>query len=215
MLRGYLPPQVAMTPGMMIPSPLASARPGRHCHRCHHCRPCVARGLGLRPPCHRCESRVRPGGWARGKGQKSKVPGRIRPRHCRPDARSHGLGPALVQGMACQPPASHGGDGRAVVASPLPPARRRQSAAAGPPLPACCCSLGQSILLGHGMAPRGARYANRLEGSVVRLAQKLVGVVHCGVWVVVVVTYVEACAFCDMHTCARICAHGHDHCVQS
>jgi hypothetical protein len=27
MLRGHLPPQVAMTPAMMIPSPLASARP--------------------------------------------------------------------------------------------------------------------------------------------------------------------------------------------
>ncbi len=27
MLRGHLPPQVAMTPAMMIPSPLASAHP--------------------------------------------------------------------------------------------------------------------------------------------------------------------------------------------
>jgi hypothetical protein len=65
------------------------------------------------------------------------------------------------------------------------------------------------------MAPGGAQYPDRLEGSVVRLAQKLVGVVHCGVWVVIVVSCVEACACCDAHTCARICAHGHDLCIQS
>jgi hypothetical protein len=37
------------------------------------------------------------------------------------------------------------------------------------------------------VAPRGAQYTDRLEGSV-RLAQKLVGIVRCGVWVVVIVT---------------------------
>jgi hypothetical protein len=81
MLRRHLPPQVAMTPAMMIPSPLASARPRCHRRRHRRCRPCVAQGLGPRPPRRRCESRARPGGWARGKGQKSKVPGGIRPRH--------------------------------------------------------------------------------------------------------------------------------------
>jgi hypothetical protein len=189
-----------MTPVMMIPSPLASAPPRRprHCH-CR-CRPCVVQGLGLHPPCCRCESRARPGGWARGKGQKSKVPGGIRLHHHRPDARSHGPGPAPVRGVARQPPAPRGRDGQAVVAGLLPQARRR--------------GCGRSILLGHDMAPGGARYADRLEGSV-RLAQKLVGVVRCGVWVVVVVTCVEACACCDVHTFARICAHGHDQCVQS
>jgi hypothetical protein len=125
MLRGHLPPQVAMTPAMMIPSPLASPCPGRRRRRRRRCRPCVAQGLGLRPPCCRSESCVRPGGWARGKGQKSKVPGRKHLRHCRPDAGSHGPGPAPVQGMACQPPASCGPDGRAVVTSLPPQARRR------------------------------------------------------------------------------------------
>jgi hypothetical protein len=42
------------------------------------------------------------------------------------------------------------------------------------------CSHGKSISLGHGAAPGGARYADCLEGSV-RLAQKLAGVVRCGV----------------------------------
>jgi hypothetical protein len=47
------------------------------------------------------------------------------------------------------------------------------------------------------MAPGGTRYTDRLE-VLVRLAQKLVGVVRCGVWVVVVVAcVVEACACCD------------------
>ncbi len=69
MLRGHLPPQVAMTPAMMIPSPLASAHPGR-CRCCRRpCRPCVARGLGPRPPCCQCESCAHPGGWEKGKGQ--------------------------------------------------------------------------------------------------------------------------------------------------
>ncbi len=55
MLRGHLPHQVAMTPTMMIPSPLASACPECCCrHRCHcrHCRRrhlCDAQGLGLYP----------------------------------------------------------------------------------------------------------------------------------------------------------------------
>jgi hypothetical protein len=47
----------------------------------------------------------------------------------------------------------------------------------------------RSILPGHGVVPGCARYANRLEG-LVRLAQKLVGVVCCGMWVIVVVTCV-------------------------
>jgi hypothetical protein len=64
------------------------------------------------------------------------------------------------------------------------------------------------------MVPGGARYADHLEG-LVRLAQKPVGVVRCGVGVVVVITCVEACACCDVHTCACICVHGHDQCVQS
>jgi hypothetical protein len=64
------------------------------------------------------------------------------------------------------------------------------------------------------MAPGGAQYADRIEG-LVRLALKLVGVVRCGVQVVIVVTYFEVCACCDAHTFARICAHGHDQCVQS
>jgi hypothetical protein len=189
-----------MTPAMMIPSPLASARPGRRCHCCRHCRLCVARGLGPRPPCRQCESRACPGGWARRKGQKLKVPGGTRPRHHRPDAGSHGPGPAPVRGVARQPPAPCGHDGRAVVTSPPPQARRH--------------GHGQSILLGHGMAPRGTQYADRLEG-IGETSPKLVGVVHCGVWVVVVITCVEACACCDVHTCARICTHGHDQCVQS
>jgi hypothetical protein len=184
----------------MIPSPLVSDCTGRHRRRHCRCRPCVARGLGPRPPCCQCESHVRPGGWARGKGQKLKVTGGIHPCHCRPDAESHGPGSVPVQGMARQPPAPCGRDGWAVVV--------------GPPPQACHCGHGRSILLGHGMAPGGARYADRLEG-LARLAQKLVGVVHCGVWVVVIITCVEACACCDAHTFACICMHGHDQCVQS
>jgi hypothetical protein len=38
------------------------------------------------------------------------VPGRIRQCHRRPDAGSHGLGPAPVGGMARQPPAPRGRD---------------------------------------------------------------------------------------------------------
>jgi hypothetical protein len=118
MLWGHLPPQVAMTPAMMISSPLAYARPGRHHHCCHYCRLCVSQGLGSRPPHCRCESHSRPGGWARGKGQKSKVPGRICPCHRQPDAGSHGPGPTPVQGVARKTPAPCGRDGRAVNAGP-------------------------------------------------------------------------------------------------
>jgi hypothetical protein len=45
------------------------------------------------------------------------VPGGIRPRHRRLDAGSHGPGPVLVGGVAQKPPAPHGHDGQAVVAS--------------------------------------------------------------------------------------------------
>jgi hypothetical protein len=91
--------------------------------------------------------------------------------HRQPDAGSHGPGPAPVRVVACQPPAPRGCDGRAVVA--------------GPPPQACCRGHGRSILLGHSVGPRGVRYPDHLEG-LVRLAHKLVGVVRCGVWVVIV-----------------------------
>jgi hypothetical protein len=54
------------------------------------------------------------------------------------------------------------------------------------------------------MAPGGARYVNHLEGSVVRLAQKLVGVVRCGVWIVVVLRCVPAVTCTHVHSSAHI-----------
>jgi hypothetical protein len=81
--------------------------------------------------------------------------------------------------MAPQLPASCRCDGWAVVAG-LPPQ-------------AHCCSCGWSISPGHGVVPGGAQYANRLERLVI-LAQKLVGVVRCGVWVIVVITCVVVSA---------------------
>ncbi len=57
------------------------------------------------------------------------VPGRIRPRHCRPDAGHHGPGPAPVGGRVWQPPAPLGCNGQALFAGLLPQA--------------CRCSRGQ------------------------------------------------------------------------
>jgi hypothetical protein len=53
------------------------------------------------------------------------------------------------------------------------------------------------------IAREGARYANGLKGMVrlVRLTQKFVGVVHCGVWVIVVFTCV---VFNAIHQCGTM-----------
>jgi hypothetical protein len=93
------------------------------------------------------------------------VPGRIRQRHRQPDAGSHGPGPAPVRGMARQPPAPRGRDKGC----------RCQPAAAGP---SSQLWPGGGISLGHGVAPGGAWYNNRLKG--------LVAVVVGGAMVVVV-----------------------------
>jgi hypothetical protein len=200
-LRGNLPPQVAMTPAMMIPSPLASACPDAIAIAAAVIA-CVLLEAWAHTPLVADVKAVHAQEAGRGgKGKKSKVPGRIRPRHCRPDAESHGPGPALVRGMARQPPAPRERDGRAVIAGPL--------------LQACRRGHGRSILLGHGMAPGGARYANRLEG-LVRLARNWweLCVVVCGLSSSSLC--VEACACCDAHTLfARICVHRHHQCVQS
>ncbi len=94
--------------------------------------------------------------WRRGRrhGFCAILLGGKRQRHRRPDAGSHGPGPALVGGMVWK----------------LPAPRRRdkgchcQPAAAGPLLQSW---QGGVILLGHGMAPGGAWYNDRLKGLVV------------------------------------------------
>jgi hypothetical protein len=115
------------------------------------------------------------------------MPGRICPHHHRLDAGSHGPGSAPVQGMARQPPAPCRHDGRAVIA--------------GPPPPACCCSRGRSILLGHGVAPGGMLYANRLEESV-RLAQKLI-CRSCVLWCVGC-CHCNLCCLQPIHQCGTM-----------
>jgi hypothetical protein len=96
------------------------------------------------------------------------MPGGIPLHHRRLDAGSNGPRPAPVGGMAWQPPASCEHDDWAVVAGLLP---IFAAVARG------------SILLGHGVVPRGAWYANCLEGLMDLEPKKLAGVAGCSVWV--------------------------------
>jgi hypothetical protein len=95
--------------------------------------------------------------------------------------------------MAHQPLAPWGHDGRAAIAGLLPQAHR--------------CGCGRSISLSHGVTPGGVQYAGCLEG-LVRLAQKLVGVVRCGVWVIVIATcvVVNAIHLSQCHQCGTMLA---------
>jgi hypothetical protein len=81
------------------------------------------------------------------------VPGGIHQRHCRPEAGSHGPGPAPVGGVARQPPAPRGRDKGC----------HRRPTAAGP---SSRSWPGGGILLGHGVAPGGAWCNNRLGGQL-------------------------------------------------
>ncbi len=73
-----------------------------------------------------------------------------------------------VGGMAQQPPAPRGCDGLAVIAGLSP---------------VIVVMASRSILLGHGVAPGGTRYADRLKGSMDLEPMKIAGVVGCDVWV--------------------------------
>jgi hypothetical protein len=99
--------------------------------------------------------------WGQGRGRRfcgaaaaAVMPGGIRLCHCQPDARSHRPGPAPVGGMVSN-------------------LQRLAGMMARLSLPACPCRpivvvvARGSILLGHGVAPGGARYANRLEGWMI------------------------------------------------
>ncbi len=100
----------------------------------------------------------------RGMAAAAIVLGKIGPHHRWPDARSRGLWPVLFRGMARQPPAPCGRDGRAVITG-LPPQ-------------ACCCSCGQRDHLAKQWHVAGGRLVTPTTSRGWWTLQ-----VGCGVWV--------------------------------